>query len=144
MPDLQDVLKQVGSITAAIVALVGLFAAIVKLWDKLRQLWKGIIEPLWNNALKPVAKWLAFLGTQFVPNGIVVWVLLYKTAAIADRVSEPAVFLALVAEATVAISAYAIVWGIWLCPWLRRWLVSSPRGSNQDACNKLPRADCLP
>ena len=131
---LEETAKVIGGIALILTAILTLFG-------KLGETWNKILKPLWYKILKPSIKLLAFLGTQIIPNGIIVWILLYSAAGNSIRLAEPQVFLSLITQATVAVSLYAIVWGIWLCPWLRPLLVNQKRSAQQSSGSNQLDAD---
>ena len=76
------------------------------------------------------ARFLVFLGILTIPNWLIIWYVLYVAALNHDRLWEAGFFLALVAQATVAVSLYTFLWGVWLYPKLRL-LVKKPERSSQ-------------
>ena len=76
------------------------------------------------------ARFLVFLAILTVPNLLIIWSALYVAALNHDRLWEAGVFLALVAQVTVAVSLYTFLWGVWLYPKLRL-LVKKPKRSTQ-------------
>ena len=97
MDSINELLQKVG------VFLVAVSAALSALWQLVK-------------SLKPAINFLAFLGTQILPNGFIVWFWLYHSALNANRLTEPAVFLSLVGEELVLLVIYNLFWGIWLYP----------------------------
>jgi hypothetical protein len=95
MTNLDNILKTLAIITAIVVAIGGLLAAILEVLGKLKQVWE---------ILKPSIKYLAFLGSQIIPNGAIMWIFLYRAAENSNRLAEPQVFLLLVGEATIVLS----------------------------------------
>jgi len=111
MTNLDNILKTLAIITAIVVAIGGLLAAILEVLGKLKQVWE---------ILKPSIKYLAFLGSQIIPNGAIMWIFLYSAAENSNRLAEPQVFLLLVGEVTIALSLCAVFWGMWFYPSLLR------------------------
>jgi hypothetical protein len=73
--------------------------------------------------LMPAIKFLTFLATQIIPNGIILWGFLYIAASNADRLTEPNVFLSIVGQELALIFIFNSIWGIWLYPKLRNLLL---------------------
>jgi hypothetical protein len=84
----------------------------------------GIFALLRNffEQLKPCINVIAFLGTQIIPNGLIVWYLLYLSAINTHRITKPNILLLLVLQATAAIVIYNLIWGIWLYPKIKKLL----------------------
>ena len=94
-----------------------------------------VLSALWKlvKSLKPAINFLAFLGTQIIPNGFIVWFWLYHSALNANRLTEPVVFLSLVGEELAALVIYNLFWGIWLYPRIKFLLPNfSPLGAASD------------
>jgi hypothetical protein len=110
MNNIQDMFSLLPPITAWILLIVAFLTAIIKLIDKIIELW---------NRLIPAIKYLILLATQIVPVGMVVWYYMYWAVQYNDRFTDRAVFLLLVVEPTIIIIAYELFWGTWLYPKLR-------------------------
>lgn len=122
--------------TAVLVAVALLLAAILKLI--------GILGKVWIT-IKPLVMLLVFLGTAVIPIGIIIWIVLYRAAENSNRLSEPLVFLSLVFQATALISLYTIAWGCWVCPrlwrllWKKGWKLHQSVQDNQTNLTKKQR-----
>jgi len=99
------------------------------------------LKSVWNRILKPSFKLLVFLGTLVVPNGVIVWLFLYRAAENPNRLAEPPVFLSLIAQATIVISLYTVIWGMWLYPRLRPLLLGQKQSVQQSSGSSQARAD---
>ncbi len=97
MDNINELLQKIGILLGALLTL-------------LSALWQLVIS------LKPAINFLAFLGTQIIPNGFIVWFWLYHSALNANRLTEPAVFFSLAGEELLALVIYNLSWGIWLYP----------------------------
>ena len=113
---IKDIAAVVGAVTALIIAILALH--------------KNVIE-FWNKILLPLAKFLAFLGILVIPIGVIVWFFFDLAARNSNRLEEHIVFLALIAQVTVAVSVYALFWGIWVYPRLR-FLLARKQPVNDD------------
>jgi hypothetical protein len=91
MTNLKDTLKEIGIVTGSILTILTTLSAILKI-------------------LKPFLLFLLFLATVLIPNGAIIWLLMYATAENANRITEPETFLSLVAQATAVVSIYTFVW----------------------------------
>ncbi len=69
--------------------------------------------------LKKCLKYLAMIATQIAPIGMVIWYFMYKAAENSNRLTELVVFLLLIAESTILISLYEVIWGVWFLPKLK-------------------------
>lgn len=103
MDKINDLIKKIGELIIAVSSVFVALGALVK-------------------RILPVVKLLAFLATQLIPNGVIVWAYLYIAANHADRLTEPNVFLSLAGQEFAIIVIYNFIWGIWLYPALKRWL----------------------
>ena len=97
MIDWKNLLGDIKAVLTAILAVLTTIAAILQL-------------------LKPALLIVLLAATVVVPNGGIIWFLMYKAAQNSDRIGEPAVFLSLVAQSTIVISIYTVVWGTLLYP----------------------------
>jgi hypothetical protein len=102
MTNWDEIAKTLEGIAKVIGGVALILTTILTLSGKLGEIWNRILKPLWNKILKPSMKLLAFLGTQIIPNGIIVWLLLYVAAKNSNRLMEPLVFLSLIAQATIS------------------------------------------
>jgi len=140
MNDVNNVIATLTTIGVILTAVAGAITGILAVFGKLTEVWNTIVKPFWSKVLKPCVKILIFMGTQVVPNGIIVWTVLYRAAENSNRLTEPSVFLSLIAQATIFISLYAIVWGMWLFPWLQPLLVMQKRKAQQLSSSSQPNA----
>jgi len=114
--------KMLGNIVGILAAITAVLGALLALFGRLGEVRERILKPTWNKLRKPLLILLILLATVVMPNGFMVWLVMYVTAQNTDRVREPTVFLSLTLELTAALSLYTIFWGLWLYPKLRPWL----------------------
>ncbi len=74
------------------------------------------LPDLWEKLIFPIIKRLLFFATHAIPDGLIVWWILYWAAQHPSRLTEPGVFLSLLGQATLYISVYGIFWGVWIYP----------------------------
>jgi hypothetical protein len=111
MANLRDALDEFNEILLLIVAILGAIAALLKR----------------IKVLKPLIVCVLFLATVVIPAGSIAWFFMYLAAENSSRITEPAVFLSLVAQSTAAVSLYAFFWGMWLYPRLKPWFRNQVR-----------------
>ncbi len=131
MPNLEDMLRILAPITAFLVAVAALLKAIVEIVKALKE-------------LKPSTKYLKYLviiATQIVPVGVVIWYFMYWAAENSGRLTEPVVFLLLVAESTMLISLYEFIWGVWFYPRLKSLPVKREQNEPQLPLVSQPSTD---
>jgi membrane protein implicated in regulation of membrane protease activity len=98
--------------------------------------WEKILKPTWNKLRKPLWILLVLLATVVIPDGIMVWLVMYISAQNIDRVREPTVFLSLTFQLTAALSLYTVFWGLWLYPKLKPWLRPQMRNVTELSISK--------
>jgi hypothetical protein len=106
-------LQQLINIGTAVSVLVGILTGLATLTKLLRQ-------AAWT--LRPVLAAATILATVAGPNLLLVWVWLYAAGENANRLSEAPVFLAITLQLALVVSAYTLIWGVWLYAPLSRWL----------------------
>ncbi len=116
-------------ITAFLVAVAGLLKAIVEVLKALKEL----------KLSTKFLKYLVVTATQIVPTGIVIWYFMYWAAENSGRLTEPVVFLLLVAELTLLISLYELLWGVWFYPGLKSLLEKREQNGSPPPVNKSIR-----
>lgn len=104
----QDLLQQILLIGAILGAILTLFKTLADLF----------------TFLKPFLSPMVFWGSILVPQGMIVWYWMYLAAINANRIAESRVFIWLVIQLTLLISAYTFAWSKWVFPKLNRWLKS--------------------
>lgn len=106
MDNINDILQKIGIFLSALATTLGALWQLVK-------------------SLKPAINFLAFLGTQIIPNGFIVWFWLYHAALNANRLTEPAVFFSLAGEELAVLVIYNFFWAFWLYPRIKFLLPKS-------------------
>jgi hypothetical protein len=126
---IMDWKNSIGEITAIVVGIGGLLAAIWFAWGKWEKIWKNILNPLWKKMIKPILKFMIVAITLVVPNGLIIGFLLYRVALfyweirrVDFIITNQAVFIQLVALQTVLVSLYSYLWFILFFSKLRDWL----------------------
>ena len=128
---MEDMLKLLPSITVQILVVVALLTAILQLIKKIEEVWKK---------LRPSIKYLVLVATQIIPTGTVIWYFMYWAAQNPSRLTEPVVFLLLIAESTILVSLYALFWGVWLYPKLQSF-VRQERNAQRPSDINQPSVD---
>ena len=131
-------LEEIGKILIAVGAIVG---ALLILFQN--------TEKLWNKYLWPIVKNIAFFCILVIPIGIIIWFFMTLAAQHESRLDEQVVVWSLVAQATLAISAYTFLWGGVLYPktkFLLKWSTKQStmntdkqeisHKKSDDACNQ--------
>ncbi len=113
-------------ITAFLVAVAGLLKAIVEVLK--------VVEK-WKLSTKHLT-YLVVIATQIFPTGMVIWYFMYWAAENSGRLTEPVVFLLLVAELTILVSLYELLWGVWFYPRLKSLLVKRTQNGSPPPVNK--------
>jgi hypothetical protein len=119
------------NINDVLVVVMGLLGTMLLLTGKLQEVWNKILKPLWDKILKPGLKFLGFGATLIIPSGIIMWYFLYLAAKNSNRLGEPVVLLWLIVQSTLALSAYGIIWGVWLCPKFLSFLVKQDQNADR-------------
>jgi hypothetical protein len=86
--------------------------------ENMGDFFKFLIElpNIWEKLIYPLLKRMLFFLTQALPNGLIVWWVLYWAAEHPARLTEPGVFLSLLGQATLLASIYGIFWGMVVYP----------------------------
>lgn len=135
---LKDVGGIVGGITAAIIAVTALIAAILKLFGELGRVWDEVVRPLWNRILKPFLRFAIISATLAIPTGIIMWCFIYWVAEYwTALIKDPEVFLFIVITSTGSVCIYSLLWGMWLYPAIirprfRKWKESTQQLTNNE------------
>lgn len=107
MNNIQDMLSLLPPIITEVSIVVALLTVVIQLIEKSKELW---------SISRPATKYLLWLTTQVIPIGMVIWYYMYWAVEYSERFTEPGVFLLLIAEPTVIVVCYEVVWGTWLYP----------------------------
>ena len=130
------IIKILGSIGGIIAAIIAVLGGLLALFGKLGEVWERILRPTWNKLQKPILIFLIVLATVGIPDGFMVWLVMYVVAQNADRIRDPTVFLSLTFQLTVILSLYTVFWGLWLYPRLKPWLTSHTRNVREVSRDK--------
>jgi hypothetical protein len=123
-----DMNKNLQYLTAIILSLGSLFAAVGFAWRYWAQFRKAV-QPLWNRILKPFLKFVLTLATLVVPMGLIIGIIFYEIALFYWKkqsmdfiITNQTVFSELIILQTVFVSIYAFIWFTLILPRLRTWL----------------------
>jgi len=129
MMDLEGIAKFLTAIAVIIGAVTGLITAVKHFWKQ--------IKPFWDKIMKPALKFVAISLTLIIPNGIIVWYFVFRIAEDwTPIIRNRDIFLSVVAWLTVFVSAYSLLWGMWLYPVIVRLFIQYIQSLNESDLNQ--------
>ena len=105
-----------------IVAILAAIAAIIRYWRIIK---RKFLRPAWAKVIKPGFKVLAAPLCLIVPVALIIygwmyWASDFYAEAPAFLLTDPYAFVTFIFYEASSVSAYALFWGCWLGPFVRR------------------------
>jgi hypothetical protein len=111
-------------ILSTLALVLGAIAGIIKGSIEIAKWLSGVAKRVQNSQLYKtmlrVSIFLLFFLSIAVPNGILVWFMMFLVGQNLGQILSPTVFYSIILQTTLLVSIYSFLWGVWLAPLLRR------------------------
>lgn len=111
---INNLLEQLGILTI-LLTVIATILGIIEKYLKFRQNDKDFQK----HITKPFVRFLSFILSLAIPNGILISYYFYLAGLYPHRLSEDLFFISLVAQLIIGVSLYAFAWGKWVYPKLQ-------------------------
>lgn len=120
MNNTTDIVSFLSILAGIITASAAIITGTLKIIQMLPKLLGIIKNSFAYKALLNGIKYLLFFLSLALPNGMLVWLMMFEVAKNIKRILEPVVFFAVIIQITLFVSVYSFLWGTWLVPIFRR------------------------
>lgn len=115
-----DLVGILSSFALVLGAIAGIITSSIVIARRLPILLKLVKDSfLYRSLLKGIIYLLYFLSLA-IPNGLLVWFMVFQVGKNARQILNPVVFFSVIIQITMLVSVYSFVWGAWLAPLLRK------------------------
>lgn len=134
--------NSIGKLTAILGGVGALIVAILYVWKNGKKLWKEILKPSWQIAIKPFLKFVFVALTLIIPNGFFIGYLFYRVAffywklqSLDFIITNQTVFIQLVSLQTILVSLYSFLWSKFIFPKFIDWFYGHKKVDEQQNTN---------
>ena len=118
------------TVLGLILSAFGILTAVLTFLGRLQEFRDSFLKPAWNRTLKPFLKIVIASASLIIPNCFIIGFLMYGVAtyyleagSIDFLITNPRVFIQLVAWQAGLVSLYSFLWTFILYPRIRSWFI---------------------
>jgi hypothetical protein len=115
-----DLLGILSSFALVLGAIAGIITSSIVIARRLPVLLKLVKDSVLYRSLLNGIIYLLYFSSLAIPNGLLVWFMVFQVGKNARQLLNPAVFFSVIVQITMLVSVYSFVWGVWLAPLLHK------------------------